>query len=105
MTTTDRLAQITRPHLEAEPGSRLCLPLRDVLARIDTADAHRAMTLRLQAADGGQSIELPLRGRAGSNLRQLLACAATNHFDTVRITRCPNGPAVGVCRRRRRSRR
>jgi hypothetical protein len=104
MSTLTHRGQRAAAPPDAEPGSRLCLPLRDVIARIDVADAHRAAVLRLHSADGGGPIDLPLNGAAGGNLRRLLAGAAARHFDTVLITRSPSGPVIGVCRRRHRSR-
>jgi hypothetical protein len=87
-----------------EAAGRLCMPLRDVIARIDIADVHHASTVRLYAGDGGQLIDLPLHGTVDGDLRRLLAGAADRRFDTVRITSGPGGPVVGVCRRRHRNR-
>jgi hypothetical protein len=104
MSPSTRRTRTAAPPPTAEPGGRICLPLGDLIARVDTADAHGAGSIRLPTVDGGPAVDLPLHGSTGTDLRRLLAGASAHRFGTVRVTRGPAGPVVAVCRRRHRRR-
>lgn len=99
MTAALTVRPATRP--EHTGSDHICLPLTDVLARIDHATSHGHATITFPGPSGGW--HLSLDGADTRGYLRLLADARIRHYDTVRVSTGPDGmTTVGVVRRRHR---